>query len=151
MSIPTLGYTPSSTPLRTKRNFKSLVLSDSPDPPPPSIDLFPTRPAPVPGPKKRPPPLVDGGGVNGFVLDPTIPAESPATGRRSAMHATISKTLAKFDVKKFDLKNEDLRKLADLGHGNGGSVVKVEHIPTGTMMAKKVGCSWDSTSDDSQC
>jgi mitogen-activated protein kinase kinase len=54
------------------------------------------------------------------------------------MHATISKTLAKFDFKKLDLKNDDLRKLADLGQGNGGSVVKVEHVPTGTIMAKKV-------------
>ena len=55
------------------------------------------------------------------------------------MHATISRTLAKFDFKQLDLKNDDLRKLADLGQGNGGSVVKVEHVPTGTLMAKKVG------------
>ncbi len=59
------------------------------------------------------------------------------------MHATLSKTLAKLDlqskaVKKLGLKNEDLKKLADLGQGNGGSVVKVEHIPTRTIMAKKV-------------
>jgi mitogen-activated protein kinase kinase len=133
-------YTPSSTPLRTKRNFKSLKLPDDPIVPPPlSIDPVASRPAPAPGPKKRPPPLGGEAATNSFILDPAIPAESPATGRRSAMHATISRTLAKFDFKQLDLKNDDLRKLADLGQGNGGSVVKVEHVPTGTLMAKKVG------------
>ena len=146
MSMPApLGYVPSATPLRTKRNFKALVLpvEEEGSPAPTSVNPIATRPAPVPG-KKRPPPLAEGTGpANGFVLDPTLPAESPATGRRSAMHATLSKTLAKLDlqskaVKKLGLKNEDLKKLADLGQGNGGSVVKVEHIPTGTIMAKKV-------------
>jgi mitogen-activated protein kinase kinase len=53
--------------------------------------------------------------------------------------------LAKLDLKKrdsvvprLDLKKEDLKKLTDLGQGNGGSVEKVEHISTGTIMAKKV-------------
>lgn len=38
----------------------------------------------------------------------------------------------------FELRNEDLKDLQELGQGNGGSVKKVEHTPTGTMMAKKV-------------
>ncbi|KAG5221355.1 MAP kinase kinase (MEK) [Salix suchowensis] len=37
----------------------------------------------------------------------------------------------------FELRNEDLKDLQELGQGNGGSVKKVEHTPTGTMMAKK--------------
>jgi len=41
------------------------------------------------------------------------------------------------ETKKFDLRNEDLKDLQELGQGNGGSVKKVEHIPTGTLMAKK--------------
>jgi len=148
MSVPAPGYTPSA-PLRTKRNFKALVLPDDPIAPP-SNDPKATRPAPpplatralpAPGGKRRPPPLGDEGATNGFVLDPGIPVDSPATGRRSAMHATLSK-LAKLDLKKavprLDLKNQDLKKLADLGQGNGGSVEKVEHIPTGTIMAKKI-------------
>lgn len=36
------------------------------------------------------------------------------------------------------LQESDLRNLAELGMGNGGSVMKVEHIPTGMIMAKKV-------------
>ena len=132
-------YTPSSTPLRTKRNFKALVL--------PEESIAPPIPHPVAsrplGAKKRPPPLGEEAGSNGFkILDHTIPAESPATGRRSAMHKTLSNTLAELDLKaevpKLDLKHSDLKKLAELGQGNGGSVVKVEHIPTGNIMAMKV-------------
>ena len=137
MSTPALGYTPPAVPLRTKRNFKALVLPDDPIVPTPVA----TRPAPLPAGKRRPPPLGGDAATNGFVLDPTIPVESPATGSRSALHATITNRLAKLDLKaapKLDIKNADLKKLADLGQGNGGSVVKVEHVPTGTIMAKKV-------------
>ena len=133
---PGLVYTP-STPLRTKRNFKALVLPDDPIVP----DPVASRPAPRPGfgglGKKRPPPLGEG-----TTLDPTLPLDSPATGRRSAMHKTLSNTLAKLDLKaevpKLDLKNSDLKKLSELGQGNGGSVVKVEHMPSGMIMAMKV-------------
>lgn len=131
-------YTP-STPLRSKRNFKALVLPDDPIVP----DPIASRPAPRPGvAKRRPPPLGEGASSNGFPLDPTLPPDSPVTGRRSAMHKTLSVTLANLDLKaevpRLDLKNSDLRKLSELGQGNGGSVVKVEHIPTGTIMAMKV-------------
>ena len=136
------AYTPSPTPLRTKRNFKALVLPDEPIPPP--RDPIASRPAPRPGmAKRRPPPLGEGANTNGFSLDPTMPPDSPITGRRSAMHKTLSNTIAKLDLKaevpRLDLKSSDLRKLAELGQGNGGSVVKVEHTPTGTIMAMKVG------------
>jgi mitogen-activated protein kinase kinase len=129
-----------STPLRSKRNFKSLsVVPDDPI----VHDPIASRPAPRPGPaKRRPPPLAEGTSSNGFILDPTLPPDSPVTGRRSAMHKTLSNTLAKLDLKaevpRLDLKNSDLRKLSELGQGNGGSVVKVEHIPSGTIMAMKV-------------
>ena len=137
------AYTPSTgTPLRTKRNFKALVLPDDPIVP----DPIASRPAPRPAlgglGKKRPPPLGDGSNSHGFALDPAIPLDSPVTGRRSAMHKTLSNTLAKLDLKaevpKLDLKNSDLKKLSELGQGNGGSVVKVQHIPSGTIMAMKV-------------
>jgi mitogen-activated protein kinase kinase len=38
-----------------------------------------------------------------------------------------------------DLKPEDLEIIKDLGAGNGGTVSKVKHIPTNTVMARKVG------------
>ncbi|KAF9462828.1 kinase-like domain-containing protein [Collybia nuda] len=147
--------TPTSTPLRTKRNFKSLQLPASaltPPVPPPKdtgADPFATRSPPAPGlagMKKRPPPLgenatpapgflMPGGGL-GTGLDSAL-----GTGRRSAMHATLSSTLAKLDMNALmdlNLQDSDLRKLSELGQGNGGSVVKVEHVPTGTIMAKKI-------------
>jgi mitogen-activated protein kinase kinase len=140
---PGSAYTPYNTPLRSKRNFKALGLALPDDPIPSPRDPVASRPAPRPGvAKKRPPPLGEGTNSNGFTLDPTLPPESPVTGRRSAMHKTLSNTLAKLDLKaempKLDLKNSDLRKLAELGQGNGGSVIKVEHIPTGTIMAMKI-------------
>ena len=39
---------------------------------------------------------------------------------------------------KLDLKKEDLEVIKELGHGNGGSVSKVRHMATGTIMARKV-------------
>ncbi len=42
---------------------------------------------------------------------------------------------------KLDLKREDLEVLKDLGHGNGGTVSKVRHMATGTIMARKVSGS----------
>jgi hypothetical protein len=41
---------------------------------------------------------------------------------------------------KLDLKREDLEVLKDLGAGNGGTVSKVRHMATGTVMARKVNC-----------
>jgi hypothetical protein len=66
---------------------------------------------------------------------------SPAINKRNTYHTALSNTLANLDMNqeiKFDLRNEDLKDLHELGQGNGGSVKKVEHIPTGTLMAKKV-------------
>lgn len=40
---------------------------------------------------------------------------------------------------KLDLKREDLEVLKELGAGNGGTVSKVRHIATGTIMARKAG------------
>ena len=54
-----------------------------------------------------------------------------------------------------DLRQEDLEIIKELGHGNGGTVSKIKHLPTGTTMARKVrtalgrgtggrGCAWGS-------
>ncbi|KAM6491321.1 ste7-like protein [Amanita muscaria] len=145
--------------LRTKRNFKALQLpplelsSLTPSEPQPQPQQpIANRPAPPPGAKKRPPPLLAD-------LPPANPRDSalltpasapyqggpPGTARstgRSAIQASLTNTLARLDIKgsgaKLDLKNDDLKTLQELGHGNGGSVVKVEHVPSGTIMAKKI-------------
>lgn len=43
---------------------------------------------------------------------------------------------------KLDLRAEDLKTVERLGAGNGGTVSKVMHIPTKTIMAKKVCFRW---------
>ncbi|KZV73196.1 kinase [Peniophora sp. CONT] len=67
-------------------------------------------------------------------------AATSASGRQN-YHATLSSTLANLDMNattKYDLRDEDLKDLNELGQGNGGSVKRVEHIPTHTIMAKKI-------------
>ncbi|KAF8625868.1 hypothetical protein AX15_005162 [Amanita polypyramis BW_CC] len=171
--VPRPGMLKSPPPLRTKRNFKSLQLSQLepivvvvPPGPGPIREPVADRPAPAPvlgslgtssgsgsprsGEKRRPPPLADKLNLNahtalgpGDAYSPGYQGSTPAAGRsRSAIQASLSNTLARLDIKgsgaRFDFKNEDLKSLQELGHGNGGSVVKVEHVPTGTIMAKKI-------------
>ena len=65
-----------------------------------------------------------------------LPSSAPPTASASkTYHSALSEKLANFGE---DLKNEDLKDIQELGQGNGGSVKKVEHTPTGTIMAKKV-------------
>lgn len=145
--------------VRKKRNFKALQLDVS-QPPPPEPELAPIRLAPArggaPGGKKRPPPMIikapkigtstttvetDNGllAANGAG---SAPPTASASETRMTYHNTLSTTLANLDMnsenKYHDLQNEDLKDMQELGQGNGGSVKKVEHVPTGTIMAKKV-------------
>ena len=153
--------------LRSKRNFKALQLDVSSPQSPTEPDPIPIRQAPANKPgagggKKRPPPMVlkpklpaeapaTGGdpssAVDGFVAIAPAPSSAPASGTTSASakrmtyHTTLSNTLASLDLNaevKYDLRDEDLKDLHELGQGNGGSVKKVEHVPSHTIMAKKV-------------
>ncbi|KAG6848774.1 hypothetical protein H0H93_014127 [Arthromyces matolae] len=156
------------SPIRKKRNFKALQLKPQPTAPlPPTPEPVAVRAAPAPtislptpG-KKRPPPMIikapkipsNGGAVSAVEQDTNVltvvsngPGSAPNTAsaasvRRNTYHAALSNTLANLDMNaeiKFDLRNEDLKDLQELGQGNGGSVKKVEHTPTGTIMAKKI-------------
>jgi len=88
-------------------------------------------------PLPRPLPL---GGLN-EVETPT--QSSMSTG---GMGGSLTSAIAKLDLRPKaelvellkDLKEQDFEKKGDLGHGNGGSVIKVKHIPSGMVMAKKV-------------
>lgn len=123
------------TPIRHKRNFKALQLPQTP------------RVA-----HKRPQPLVvlsTAAHITHSEHDFDIPSSSASNGRQ-----TIQQTLAKLDKEQqhasngddnaatkrptFDLQHDELKSLQELGQGNGGSVMKVEHVLTGTIMAKKV-------------
>ena len=150
--------------LRKKRNFKALQLDVKPVVAPPEPDPLPVQPvrppppvAPAAGGKKRPPPMT----LKAPKIPPTTtqaeqetslltvngasatnsPATSNSVSKRMTYHTHLSHTLANLDSKaetRFDLKNDDLKELQELGQGNGGSVKKVEHLPSGTIMAKKV-------------
>ncbi|EEB90239.1 hypothetical protein MPER_11574 [Moniliophthora perniciosa FA553] len=153
--------------VRKKRNFKQLQLSApsaTPQPPPePETQPVATRQAPTagaagPGGKKRPPPMTlkaskipasstpAADGDNNLLTVVSGPSSapntaSPAASKRNTYHTTLSNTLANLDLNaevRFDLRNEDLKDIHELGQGNGGSVKQVEHVPTGTMMAKKI-------------
>lgn len=61
--------------------------------------------------------------------------------RRDSIGTSLAQKLAGLRVgheSKLDLRQEDLKVISELGHGNGGTVSKVMHIPTKTIMAKKV-------------
>lgn len=134
-----------------------------PPPAPPQLDSepIPTRTAPAAGGaggRRRPKPMTlvplappatkdlstpftDG---NLLVVSNT-PNSAPVTGSVSATrpgyHNDLTQKLASIDMNaetKYDLRNEDLKELQELGQGNGGSVKKVEHTPSGKIMAKKV-------------
>jgi mitogen-activated protein kinase kinase len=112
----------------------------TPDPP----LVLPTKPTTG---KKRPPPMTlkapkiatashDHHDGNLLTVSNGLPSSAPPTASASKMyHSALSEKLANFGE---DLKNEDLKDIQELGQGNGGSVKKVEHTPTGTVMAKKV-------------
>jgi len=144
-----------ATPIRKKRNFKALQLDVSQPAKPKEPDPLPVRAAPpvvaAGKGKKRPPPMTLNApkiGVSNAVQDPDGNLLTPAGGlsvpstnaRRNTYHTTLSNTLANLDMNAethYDLRNEDLKDLQELGQGNGGSVKKVEHTPTNTIMAKK--------------
>ncbi|OJA07509.1 hypothetical protein AZE42_09222 [Rhizopogon vesiculosus] len=147
-----------ATPIRKKRNFKALQLDVSQPVKPKEPEPVPTRVAPVTTTakgKKRPPPMTLNApklGVSNAVQDPdgnlmtaaggplSVPATASTNTRRNTYHTTLSNTLANLDMSAethYDLRNEDLKDLQELGQGNGGSVKKVEHTPTNTIMAKK--------------
>ncbi|KZT12116.1 kinase [Laetiporus sulphureus 93-53] len=142
-------------PVRKKRNFKALQLDVSKQPPP-EPEPAPIRAAPAPADasrtKKRPPPMTLKApkiGTSGITaesgeqpaVDSSISTAAGASSKRMTYHSTLSSTLANLELNsqtKYDLRNEDLEDLQELGQGNGGSVKKVRHSPTGTIMAKKI-------------
>lgn len=71
--------------------------------------------------------------LNSHSIDETIRPDS-VVGDLSEQMATLELGV-EF---KLDIRQEDLKTIERLGAGNGGTVSKVMHIPTKTIMAKKV-------------
>lgn len=151
--------------VRKKRNFKALQLDVSnPAPAPPPVPVpvpaIATRLAPsAPGGRRKPPAMdlskskVVPAPVQDKVESPGLlsvaaPSNSAptsaasASAQRSTYHHKLTDHLASLEISnpetKLDLCAEDLKNIGELGAGNGGTVNKVEHVPTKTIMAKKV-------------
>lgn len=72
--------------------------------------------------------------------DLQIPGFGPSKGNNSDNSRPGQTAQLEIGIEySLDLKGDDLEVLKDLGHGNGGSVSKVRHLATGTVMARKVG------------
>ncbi|KAF7344001.1 STE/STE7/MEK1 protein kinase [Mycena venus] len=123
--------------IRKKRNFRDLQLPAGALGPKVDGEPMPTRVAPL-GPRQRPPPLRENGSLLGGAHHASDMLSSPESSLQASLSSTIASLDPKPQYKEFDLKNDDFTKLDELGQGNGGSVMKVQHVPTGTIMAKKV-------------
>ncbi|KAG8886225.1 MAP kinase kinase (MEK) [Tulasnella sp. 331] len=100
---------------------------------PPTMDLSKSKGAAAAGTGGKPGSLA-GAGSNS--------ATTSGAAQRSNYHTTLSEQIATLDITgshpRLDLRQEDLRPIGELGQGNGGTVNKVMHLPTKTIMAKKV-------------
>ncbi|EJU03332.1 kinase-like protein [Dacryopinax primogenitus] len=73
----------------------------------------------------------------------SYPGGTPNTGsQRTNLQNKLSEQLATLEMgekgERIELKVEDLKTICELGQGNGGTVSKVMHIPTGKTMARKL-------------
>ncbi len=79
--------------------------------------------------------------VKGLALKSAAP-KPPPTAENARLGPSQGKGDEQLEIGiefNLDLKPEDLEIIKDLGAGNGGTVSKVRHIPTNTVMARKVG------------
>lgn len=83
--------------------------------------------------------------VKGLALTPSLAPKPPPTAEVQPDYGREElNNTAQLEIGieyKMDLRPEDLEVLKELGSGNGGTVSKVRHISTGTIMARKVGSS----------
>jgi mitogen-activated protein kinase kinase len=87
--------------------------------------------------------------VKGLALTPAAPKAPPTAstnapaglgwGTGGSKHEDGSEAQLEIGIEfNLSLKQEDLEIIKELGSGNGGTVSKIKHLPTGTTMARKV-------------
>jgi mitogen-activated protein kinase kinase len=86
--------------------------------------------------------------VKGLALTPAAPKPPPTAETSKADLDPNDDKTAQLEIGieyKLDLRPEDLEALKEVGSGNGGTVSKVRHITTGTVMARKVSAKLKHT------
>lgn len=79
--------------------------------------------------------------VKGLALTPAAPRPPPTAESWVADGGRDDNKDEQLEIGieyKLDLRPEDLEIMKELGSGNGGTVSKVKHLNTGTVMARKV-------------
>ncbi|KAJ8606844.1 hypothetical protein MRB53_040654 [Persea americana] len=131
--------------IRKKRNFKGLHLADSPlSTPSPTSGNTASSSSSVSYSKST---GTSSTGANGSstaksssqIATTALPGTDSASSGAN-YHNKLSEQLASLELGeyKLDLKNDDLTFMSELGSGNGGTVTKVLHEKSKTIMAKKV-------------
>ncbi|KZO92683.1 Pkinase-domain-containing protein [Calocera viscosa TUFC12733] len=112
--------------------------------PPPLLDVSKSKALPGKNGHASPPPRSTSSAGGSSPFSYSYPGGTPGSGsQRSTLQNKLSEQLATLDFEdgkgeKIELKAEDLRTVCELGQGNGGTVSKVVHVPTGKTMAKKL-------------
>lgn len=93
--------------------------------------------------------------VKGLALTPAAPKQNAPSGNDRAVGWGIAGSRAPEEGQEdqleigieynLNLRQEDIEIVKELGSGNGGTVSKVKHLPTGTTMARKVTITPNAT------
>lgn len=114
-------------PLRKKRNFKNLTLQNSP--------VVVTSPPP-----SQPNTANDLKDTSDTISTKTSSAYTD-NKKGPPDYSELCEQLSELEIGlelRLDLRPEDFKSIDELGRGNGGTVSKVLHVRTNTVMAKKV-------------
>lgn len=122
----------SKMPLRKKRNFKNLTLQNSP--------VVVTSPPP-----SQPNTANDLKDTNADTATSTLSTKASSAyidnKKGPPDYTELCEQLSELEIgleMRLDLRPEDFKSIDELGRGNGGTVSKVLHVRTNTVMAKKV-------------
>jgi mitogen-activated protein kinase kinase len=118
----------SKVPLRKKRNFKNLTLENSP-----VVTGSPTA--------SEPNTANDLGKTDSTKVASSSSSSKDTKGKEGPDYTELCEHLSELEIGlelRLDLRPEDFKSIDELGRGNGGTVCKVLHVRTNTVMARKV-------------
>ena len=126
----------SKVPLRKKRNFKNLTLENSPV----VVGTPPTSEPNTANDLKNEESSTNTTSTTNTNTTKTSSAQT-VNRRGPPDYTQLCEQLSELEIgleMRLDLRPEDFTSIDELGRGNGGTVCKVLHVRTNTVMAKKV-------------